>query len=120
MSVSVFTPNANGETAVTVTAAALQFFQNKLKAQKLPAIHISVKTSGCAGFAYVINYGEKPADTDTEHKFDDITIFISADAMEKIRGSEIDLKVEGLNKNIVFNNPNVTASCGCGTSFSVD
>lgn len=117
MSIEVFNPTAQ---PIRVTDNAVAFFKKKLANQDVQSIRISVKTSGCAGYAYVIDYGEKSAEDDTEHNFDGVTIYISQQAMDMIKGSEIDLKQEGLNKSIVFNNPNVTASCGCGTSFTTD
>lgn len=118
MSLDVFDPTKQQD--INVTTAAIDFFKKKLATQDVQSIRISVKTSGCAGYAYVIDYGEKAAEDDSEHNFDGVVIFVSKDAMDMIKGSEIDLKQEGLNKSIVFNNPNVTASCGCGTSFTTD
>ncbi|MBS9780674.1 MAG: iron-sulfur cluster assembly accessory protein [Moraxellaceae bacterium] len=117
MSVAVFTPTEN---AVTISDTAKAFFRKKIAKQDYPAIRISVKKSGCTGYAYVIDYGKEKAEGDSEHIFDDITLFISEKAMEMIKGSHIDLKKEGLNQSIVFDNPNVTASCGCGSSFTTD
>ncbi len=119
MSVNVFKPQQI-EPALTITKSAKEFFKKKIAKQDYPAIRISVKKSGCTGYAYVIDYGEKAVEGDSEHNFDEVRIFVSQQAMDMIKGSEIDLKKEGLNKSIVFNNPNVTASCGCGSSFTTD
>lgn len=118
MSVGVFKPEELN--TISLTESAKKFFQKKIAKQEHPAIRISVKKSGCTGYAYVIDYGEQAVEGDSEHNFDDVTIFVSEQAMDMIKGSEIDLKKEGLNKSIVFNNPNVTAACGCGSSFTTD
>lgn len=118
MSIEVFNPNV--AQSIRVTDNAIAFFKTKLKNQDVQSIRISIKKSGCAGYAYDIEYGEKSADDDSEHNFGGVPIYVSKEAMEMIAGSEIDLKQEGLNKSIVFNNPNVTASCGCGTSFTTE
>lgn len=118
MSVGVFTPEQSNK--ISITDDAKDFFRKKIARQEYPAIRISVKKSGCTGYAYVIDYGEKANEGDSKHIFDDVTIFVSEQAMTMIQGSEIDLKKEGLNKSIIFNNPNVTASCGCGSSFTTD
>lgn len=118
MTLAVYNPNDSQ--TITVTDKAIAFFKSKLKNETEKAIRISVKKSGCTGYAYVIDYGENKADGDSEHNFDGLTVFIAPKAMEMITGSEIDLVQQGLNKSIAFNNPNVTASCGCGSSFSVD
>ncbi len=118
MTLAVFDPKA--EQAITLTERAIAFFNKKLAKAESKAIRISVKKSGCTGYSYVIDYGENQAQGDSAYTFDDLTVFVSAQAMEMIAGSEIDLVQQGLNQTIAFNNPNVTASCGCGSSFSVD
>lgn len=118
MTLAVFNPNATQH--ISITEQAIGFFKKKLADHAQQAIRISVKKSGCTGYAYVIDYGESKSEGDSEHIFADLTVYVSQTAMEMIVGSEIDLQQQGLNKTIVFNNPNVTASCGCGSSFSVD
>ncbi|PIE45112.1 MAG: iron-sulfur cluster assembly accessory protein [Gammaproteobacteria bacterium] len=118
MSLSIYTPNESA--AISITDKAVTFFKKKLANSEHQAIRISVKKSGCTGYAYVIDYGEKQVEGDSRYQFDDLTVFVSAQAMTMIVGSEIDLVQQGLNQSITFNNPNVTASCGCGSSFSVD
>lgn len=118
MTLAVFNPNE--EASITLTDKAINFFKKKLADHEQQAIRISVKKSGCTGYAYVIDYGEGKGDGDSEHVFENLIVYVTEKAMEMIVGSEIDLQQQGLNKSIVFNNPNVTASCGCGSSFSVD
>ncbi len=117
MTISVFNPN---DSIVTISEKALAFFKKKLKNHEQQAIRISVKKSGCTGYAYVIDYGEAAVEGDSEQQFDGLTVYISEQAQSMIAGSEIELQQQGLNKSIAFNNPNVTASCGCGSSFSVE
>lgn len=118
MTLAVFNPSK--QPTITLTDKAIAFLKHKLGNETQKAIRISVKKSGCTGYAYVIDYGEQPVDGDSQYDFNGLTVFIAAQAVDMIAGSEIDLVQQGLNKNIVFNNPNVTASCGCGSSFSVD
>lgn len=118
MNLAVFNPN--DEKPITITDSAIAFFKKKLANEAQQAIRISVKKSGCTGYAYVIDYGENKTEGDSEYAFGDITVYIAEQALEMIAGSEVDLVQQGLNKTIAFNNPNVTASCGCGSSFSVD
>ncbi|PID62893.1 MAG: iron-sulfur cluster assembly accessory protein [Gammaproteobacteria bacterium] len=118
MTLAVYTPDSTPP--VMITDKALTFFKKKLQKEEQQAIRISVKKSGCTGYAYVIDYGESQGEGDSKLEFPDLNVYITAQALEMIAGSEIDLVQQGLNKSIAFNNPNVTASCGCGSSFSVN
>lgn len=118
MTLEVFKPNA--ELSLTLTETAADFFRQKMAGQSATAIRLSVKKSGCTGYAYVIDAVNAGEDGDKEMTLQNITIYISEQAGEMINGSEIDLVTQGLNKNIAFNNPNVTNSCGCGSSFSIE
>ena len=51
---------------------------------------------------------------------DELTLFVDAEAIAILQGTEIDFRKEGLNELLMFNNPNVTGECGCGESFVVD
>ena len=116
--VSSFDPSA---TLVSVTAKAEQHFAKKLAAAHAALIRLSIKTSGCTGYAYVLDTVDKSEAGDTLVRVSDlVTLAISADAAPIIRGTEIDLAIEGVNRVIKYNNPNVVAECGCGESFSVN
>lgn len=118
MALEVFNPNAG--LTLTLTDTAANFFRKKMAGQSAAAIRLSVKKSGCTGYAYVIDTVDVGEDGDSELSLQGITFYISEQAGSMIDGSEIDLVTQGLNKSIAFNNPNVTASCGCGSSFSVE
>ncbi|PIE44903.1 MAG: iron-sulfur cluster assembly accessory protein [Gammaproteobacteria bacterium] len=118
MTVEFFKPDAG--LTLTLTEAAANFFRKKIAGQSAAAIRLSVKKSGCTGYAYVIDAVNEGQTGDSEMVLQGITLYVSEQAGEMINGSEIDLVKQGLNRNIVFNNPNVTNSCGCGSSFSVD
>ncbi len=118
MTVEIFNPDAG--LTLTLTEAAANFFRKKITAQSAAAIRLSVKKSGCTGYAYVIDPVDKGEEGDSKLILQDITFYVSEQAAAMINGSEINLVKQGLNKNIIFNNPNITNSCGCGSSFSVD
>lgn len=118
MSVSTFDPSAP---AVTVTSAALKFFQEKLNADNEHKIlRLSTETSGCSGYAYVLDMVATAQQDDAIlTPGDSVTLAIDPKAINILRGTEIDLVQEGLNRVVKFKNPNVVAECGCGESFSV-
>ncbi len=107
---------------VTVTPAAAEHFRVSLAGKGCTGVRISVRESGCTGFKYVMDEVES-----TGSKGDvamdlanGITLFLEPAALEFLRGTEIDYAREGVNRSLKFNNPNVTAECGCGESFSVE
>ncbi|MCR8924174.1 iron-sulfur cluster assembly accessory protein [Dasania sp. GY-MA-18] len=117
MTVASFDPNAQ---AVTMTAAAAQHFGQKIAQAGDKIIRLSTKTSGCTGYAYVLDLVDGPQEGDEIlTPADAITLAVDGKALALLRGTEIDLVTEGVNQVVKFNNPNVVAECGCGESFSV-
>ncbi|GAB3109210.1 iron-sulfur cluster assembly protein IscA [Pseudomaricurvus hydrocarbonicus] len=113
----IFDPNAP---AVTMTEAAVRHFEKKLANQNGKIIRLSTETSGCTGYAYVLDFADGPeAEDEVLTPSASITLAVAPDALAILRGTEIDLVTEGVNQVVKFNNPNVVAECGCGESFSV-
>ncbi|MGH1469626.1 MAG: HesB/IscA family protein [Cellvibrionaceae bacterium] len=119
MTVATYDPAAP---AVTITDAALKHFEKKLAAAdpEKKILRLSTEDSGCTGYAYVLDMVESAQKDDTVlNPSQKIRLAIAADAIEILRGTEIDLVTEGINRVVKFNNPNVVSECGCGESFSV-
>lgn len=113
----IFDPQA---AAVTMTESAVRHFEKKLAAQPGKIIRLSTETSGCTGYAYVLDFADTAeAGDEVLRPGATITLAVAADALAILRGTEIDLVKEGINQVVKFNNPNVVAECGCGESFSV-
>lgn len=116
--VSTFDP---AQPLVSVTDKAAQHFARKLADAGKPVVRLSIKASGCTGYAYVLDTVDAAEAGDTVLALSDqVTLAISAEAAPVIRGTEIDMAIEGVNRVIKYNNPNVVAECGCGESFSVN
>jgi len=117
MTVATFDP---GAPAVTMTEAALRHFEAALEANAGKLVRLSTETSGCTGYAYVPDLVDEPVVDDVVlQPGEKVTLAVDPEALELLRGTEIDLAVEGINRVVKFNNPNVVAECGCGESFSV-
>lgn len=118
MTVTTFDPKAP---AVKLTPAAVQHFAKRLQASGVYKIlRLSTETSGCTGYAYVLDMVDSPEDGDEIlQPGDHVTLAIDPQAITMLRGTEIDFIQEGVNRVVKFNNPNVIAECGCGESFSV-
>ena len=83
-------------------------------------VRVSVKTGGCAGMSYVMEYTKEvnPHDEMIEDK--GVKVFVDSAAVMYLLGTEMDYKKEELSSSFVFNNPNETERCGCGESFKIE
>ena len=103
-----------------VTSSAQDFIRNQMRGQQDRYIRLGVEESGCNGFMYTLDFTQAPEDGDLLVEVsNDLSIFVSPDKAELVRGTCIELEIEGLNSNIVFKNPNAFSYCGCGESFSL-
>ena len=82
-------------------------------------IRLGVKGGGCSGFTYAMDFADGPREGDKVYNSDRVPIYIDPKSMMLIQGIEIDYATDMFNRQFKFNNPNATASCGCGTSFAV-
>tara|TARA_Y100000590_G_C14947753_1_gene723743 strand:+ start:99 stop:434 length:336 start_codon:yes stop_codon:yes gene_type:complete len=82
-------------------------------------VRVSVKSGGCAGMSYVMEYIKElnPSDEIIEDK--GVKVFVDSSAVMYLLGTEMDYKIEELSSSFVFNNPNETERCGCGESFKI-
>ena len=83
-------------------------------------VRVSVKTGGCAGMSYVMEYTKEINPTDELIEDKGVKVFIDSSAVMYLLGTEMDYKKEELSSSFVFNNPNETERCGCGESFKVE
>ena len=105
--------------AITMTPAAQEHVRSHLqKRGKGLGIRLGVRTSGCSGLSYVLEFVDEVDESDTVIG-DDVKLFIDPKSFAYLDGTELDFVKEGLNEGFQFNNPNVKDECGCGESFHV-
>lgn len=105
---------------LTVTPAAAEHFRASLANNAMSGVRISVRSSGCTGFKYVMEEVSDGAEGDLTIDLENgVYVYLDADAVSFMRGTQIDYTQEGVNRTLKFNNPNVVAECGCGESFNV-
>ncbi|QDP00744.1 iron-sulfur cluster assembly protein IscA [Thalassotalea sp. PS06] len=106
--------------AVTMTAAASErvksFMANRGKGIGL---RLGIKTTGCSGLAYVLEFVDELNADDEVFEVDDVNIIIDSKSLAYLDGTELDFVKEGLNEGFQFTNPNAKGECGCGESFNV-
>ena len=83
-------------------------------------VRVSVKSGGCAGMSYVMEYSKKLNPNDEVIEDKGVKVFIDSAAVMYLLGTEMDYKKEEFSSTFVFNNPNETERCGCGESFKVN
>ena len=106
--------------AVTLTEAAAKQVQRFLDNRgKGIGLRLGVKTSGCSGMAYVLEFVDSLDEGDQVFDSHGVSVIIDPKSMVYLEGTEVDFAKEGLNEGFKFNNPNANAECGCGESFTV-
>jgi iron-sulfur cluster assembly protein len=82
-------------------------------------VRLGVKTTGCSGLAYTLEFVDDIEDSDQVFDSQGVRIIVDSKSFVYLDGTELDFVKEGLNEGFQFNNPNVKDSCGCGESFTV-
>lgn len=82
-------------------------------------LRLGVRTSGCSGMAYVLEFADEITSEDEVFEDKAIKIIVDKKSLVYLDGTELDFVKEGLNEGFKFNNPNITGECGCGESFNV-
>ncbi len=105
--------------AISMTEAAAKHVQRSLEGRgKGEGIRLGVRTTGCSGLAYVLEFVDELAAEDLVFESHGVKVIIDPKSLVYLDGTELDFTREGLN-GFKFNNPNVRGECGCGESFNV-
>ena len=106
--------------AVTLTESAATHVARFIeKRGKGVGLRLGVKTTGCSGMAYKLEFADDANPDDMQFESHGVRVFIDPKSLPYIDGTELDFVREGLNEGFRFNNPNVKSECGCGESFNV-
>jgi len=105
---------------VTLSEAAARHVSGFIaKRGKGIGIRLGVKTSGCSGMAYKLEFADSSEPDDIVFDSHGLKVLIDPKSLPYLEGTELDYTREGLNEGFKFNNPNVKDQCGCGESFHV-
>jgi iron-sulfur cluster assembly protein len=105
---------------ITLTPQAADHVSRYLeKRGKGLGLRLGVRTTGCSGMAYKLEYVDEPNVDDSVFEQHGVKVFIDAKSLPYLEGTQLDYGREGLNEGFKFSNPNEKATCGCGESFTV-
>ena len=106
--------------AITLTESAAKHVQSFIaKRGKGAGLRLGVRTSGCSGMAYKLEFADEIGGEDLTFQSHGVTVIVDPKSLPYIDGTELDFAREGLNEGFKFNNPNVKDACGCGESFNI-
>lgn len=106
--------------AISLTEAAARHVSRYIERRgKGLGLRLGVKTTGCSGLAYKLEYADELSPEDVQFTSHGVTVLVDPRSLVYIDGTELDFVREGLNEGFKFNNPNVKSECGCGESFKV-
>ena len=120
MSVEIFDVTQDSRSVISVTEAAAAHLLKQVQLKGMSAVRLSVKESGCTGYMYVMEEVDAPQSGDlTVSAENDLTVYVDVGSLPYLRGTELDIVQQGVNRTLQFNNPNVSVACGCGESFDI-
>ena len=106
--------------SISLTENAARHVSNYLaKRGKGIGLRLGVRTTGCSGMAYKLEFADAPNPEDKEFESRGVKVLIDPKSLTYLAGTELDYTREGLNEGFKFNNPNEKDRCGCGESFNV-
>ncbi len=105
---------------VSLTESAAKHVSNYLSRRgKGLGLRLGVRTSGCSGMAYKLEFADAAEPDDVVFQSHGVTVLIDPKSLPYLDGTELDYTREGLNEGFKFRNPNIKDECGCGESFNV-
>ncbi len=106
--------------SVTLTEKAARRVRESIaKRGRGIGLRLGVRTAGCSGLAYTMEFADGRDASDREFESNGVTVLIDPKSLPYLAGIELDFVREGLNEGFKFHNPNSKAQCGCGESFTV-
>lgn len=112
--------NIPSRAAIILTESAVSRAKELLKAKPdAMGLRIGVRTRGCNGLSYTLDYAKEKKKMDEEVNQDGVKLLIDPKAQLTLLGTEMDFVRDKLSSEFIFNNPNIKGTCGCGESFNV-
>lgn len=117
---AVMTEAAADIAGITLTEKAARHVSRFIERRgKGEGLRVGVRTTGCSGLAYKLEYVDEPVPEDRVFESHGVKVYVDPKSLPYIDGTELDFAREGLNEGFKFRNPNVKDECGCGESFRI-
>lgn len=111
------------QVVINLTEVAAREIQRIVEEQELDKskvrLRVGVKGGGCSGFSYILDLTENQRETDEEFEQHGVKMICDPKSLLYLNGTTVDFKDEIMGRGFVFQNPNATTTCGCGSSFAV-
>jgi iron-sulfur cluster assembly protein len=105
--------------AITITENAARHIRSALSKNGGVGLRFGVRKVGCSGLAYTFDYAAEVGADDQRFQSHNVIVVVDKDSLQFLDGSVLDYAREGINESFKVENPNATAMCGCGESFSI-
>ncbi|MBB3131658.1 iron-sulfur cluster assembly protein [Paenibacillus rhizosphaerae] len=104
---------------INISDSASDKLKEMLAEQEIPGmfLRLGVQAGGCSGFSYAMGFDDAETEDDVYMDVNDLKVVVDKDSLRLIDGLEIDFEESGMSGGFTMNNPNATATCGCGASF---
>lgn len=104
---------------ITISETAAGQLKTMLAEQEIPNmfLRLGVTPGGCSGFSYAMGFDDNESDQDVYMDIEGLKVVVSKDDIRYLDGLTIDFEESGMTGGFTINNPNATATCGCGSSF---
>ncbi|ANE45043.1 hypothetical protein SY83_00110 [Paenibacillus swuensis] len=104
---------------ITISESATDKIKEMLAAEETPNmfLRLGVKSGGCTGFSYGMGFDDDQNEQDQELDVNGLKVVVEGESVKYLNGVEIDFKESAMGGGFTINNPNATATCGCGSSF---
>jgi len=105
--------------SISLTSSAAERVRSHLASRgRGLGLRLGIKTTGCSGFSYLIDYADAPAPDDLVFEDRGVKVYVDPASFAVLDGTTIDFVRQGLNETFRFTNPNAKGECGCGESFT--
>lgn len=104
---------------IQISDTALERIQDMLQSEETPDLflRLGVDSGGCSGFSYGMGFDDEKSEADQELQIHGLKVVVDADSSKYLNGVQIDFKESAMGGGFTIENPNASATCGCGSSF---
>ena len=104
--------------AITLTLTAAEHIRKTVEREQLGGLRVGVQGGGCSGLSYVLRFEKEPTARDLVFESDGARLWVDPKSLQVLDGMQLDYQETLMERHFLFENPNATKTCSCGTSFN--